>query len=262
MKKSTLDIAIVVCAIIVIILVVILEWPTDKKVLSKSTKVEKEVNSEEKVNEETKEIANREERKKEEEVKENSFFSDTTVTTKEEEVVSYVSDVEERISNLNTERTDTTMKKKLENTFITLTDFIFYDGTIKGMTFDELTNTAKQEILDLYETIDSKIESYFPHYKENITSSAKKGYTTTVTKAKKLKDEIITKYKETIGEEEYNNVVSNIEKDKNRFQDAYTPYVEKGKDVASQAIEKGKEVWNTTKDKLDSWYQDFKESRE
>lgn len=262
MKKRTLDIAIVVCAIIVIVLVVILVWPTEKKDLSKSTKVKKEVNSEEKVNKEIKEVSIKEEPKKEEEIKENSFLSDTTVTTKEEEVVSYVSDVEESISNLDTESTDTTMKEKLENTFITLTDFIFYGGTIKGMTFDELTDTAKQEILDLYEKIDSKIESYFPNYKENITSSAKKGYTTVVTKAKELKDEIITKYKETIGEEEYNNVVSNIEEDKNRFQDAYTPYVEKGKDVASQAIEKGKEIWDTTTDKLDSWYQNFKESRE
>lgn len=262
MKKRTLDIAIVVCAIIVIVLAVVLVWPTDKKDLSKSSKVKKEVNSEEKVNKETKEVSNEEEPKTEEEIKENSFLSDTTVTTKEEEVVSYVSDVEESISNLDTESTDTTMKEKLENTFITLTDFIFYGGTIKGMTFDELTDTAKQEILDLYEKIDSKIEFYFPNYKENITSSAKKGYTTAVTKAKELKDEIITKYKETIGEEEYNNVVSNIEEDKNRFQDAYTPYVEKGKEIGSQAIEKGKEAVGSAIDKLDSWYQGFKESRE
>ena len=154
------------------------------------------------------------------------------------------------------------MKEKLENTFITLTDFIFYDGTIKGMTFDELTDTAKQEILELYEKIDSKIESYFPNYKENITSSAKKGYTTAVSKAKELKDTIVAKYKETVGEEEYNNVASNLEEDKNSLKDAYTPYVEKGKEIASQAVDKGKEVWNSTKDKLDSWYQNFKESRE
>ena len=45
MKKHALDIAIVVCAIIVIVLVVILVWPTEKKDLSKSTKVKKEVNN-------------------------------------------------------------------------------------------------------------------------------------------------------------------------------------------------------------------------
>ena len=73
-----------------------------------------------------------------------------------------------RIENMNVDSTNTTMKEKLENTFITLTDFIFYDGTIKGMTFDELTDTAKQEILDLYEKIDSKkkkarAQVFFPH---------------------------------------------------------------------------------------------------
>lgn len=255
MKKHALDIAIVVCSIIVIILVVVLVWPTDKKELASSGNSKKEVTSEEKVE---KEVAVN----KEEEIQEKSLLSDDTKATNEEEVVSYVSDVEACISNLDAESTNTTMKEKLENTFITLTDFIFYDGTIKGMTFDELTDTAKQEILELYEKIDSKIESYFPNYKENITSSAKKGYTTAVSKAKELKDTIVAKYKETVGEEEYNNVVSNIEEDKNRFQDAYTPYVEKGKDVASQAVDKGKEVWNSTKDKLDSWYQNFKESRE
>ena len=255
MKKQPVDIAIIICACIVLILLVVLLWPIDK---NNTGKIAEDKAQTEKVKQEKEE----KQEKNEQEIKENSLLSDTKETTKEEEVVSYVSNVEARIENMNVDSTDTTMKEKLENTFITLTDFIFYDGTIKGMTFDELTDTAKQEILDLYETIDSKIESYFPHYKENITSSAKKGYTTTVTKAKKLKDEIITKYKETIGEEEYNNVVSNIEKDKNRFQDAYTPYVEKGKEIGSQAIEKGKEAVGSAIDKLDSWYQGFKESRE
>ena len=158
MKKHALDIAIVVCSIIVIILVVVLVWPTDKKELASSGNSKKEVTSEEKVE---KEVAVN----KEEEIQENSLLSDDTKATNEEEVVSYVSDVEARISNLDAESTNTTMKEKLENTFIILTDFIFYDGTIKGMTFDELTDTAKQEILELYEKIDSKIESYFPNYK-------------------------------------------------------------------------------------------------
>ena len=262
MKKRTLDIAIVVCAIIVIVLVVILVWPTEKKDLSKSTKVKKEVNSEEKVNKEIKEVSIKEEPKKEEEIKENSFLSDTTVTTKEEEVVSYVSDVEESISNLDTESTDTTMKEKLENTFITLTDFIFYGGSIKGVTFQELTDSAKESVLTLYEKIDSTIESKFPNYKEDIKSTAKKSYTTVVSKASELKDTIISKYKEKVGEEAYNNVVDSFTEDKNRFQDAYTPYVEKGKEIGSQAIEKGKEAVGSAIDKLDSWYQGFKESRE
>ncbi len=258
MKKHALDIAIIVCFLIVIILIVVLVWPTGKDTLSKNTKAKKEINNTEKVNAKDTE----EKSVQETEIKENSFLSDTAVASNEDEVVSYVSDVESQIATLNANSTDTTMKEKLENTFITLTDFIFYGGTIKGMTFNQLTDTAKEKVLDLYEKIDSKIESYFPNYKEDIASSAKKGYTTVVTKAKELKDEILAKYKEKVGEDAYNNVVSNYEEDKDRFQDAYTPYVEKGKDIASGAIEKGKNVWDTAKDKLDSWYQNFKESRE
>ena len=73
-----------------------------------------------------------------------------------------------------------------------------------------------------------------------------------------MKDAIISKYKEKVGEDAYNNVVDSFTEDKNRFQDAYSPYVEKGKEIGSQAIEKGKEAIG----KLDSWYQGFKESRE
>ena len=261
MKKHPLDIAILICLIIIIVLLVILIWPTGNDTSKKNSKKDTE----------TKEVVEREKSKEKSNSTDNTgsddssktLFTDTATANNEEEVVSYISEVEQEVEALSQgQQNSKSVKEKLEDTFITLTDFIFYGGSIKGVTFQELTDSAKESVLTLYEKIDSTIESKFPNYKENIKSTAKKSYTTVVSKASELKDTIISKYKEKVGEEAYNNVVDSFTEDKNRFQDAYTPYVEKGKEIGSQAIEKGKEAVGSAIGKLDSWYQGFKESRE
>ncbi len=261
MKKHPLDIAILICLIIIIVLLVILIWPTGNDTSKKNSKKDTE----------TKEVVEKEKSKEKNNSTDNigsddsskTLFTDTAKAKNEEEVVSYISEVEQEVEALSQgQQNSKSVKEKLEDTFITLTDFIFYGGSIKGVTFHELTDSAKEKVLTLYEKIDSTIESKFPNYKENIKSTAKKSYTTVVSKASELKDTIISKYKEKVGEEAYNNVVDSFTEDKNRFQDAYTPYVEKGKEIGSQAIEKGKEAVGSAIGKLDSWYQGFKESRE
>lgn len=257
MKKHPLDIAILICLIIIIVLLVILIWPTGDDTSKKNSKKDTE----------TKEVVEKEKNNSTDNTSSDdsskTLFTDTAKAQNEEEVVSYISEVEQEVETLAQEQQNSkSVKEKLEDTFITLTDFIFYGGSIKGVTFQELTDSAKERVLTLYEKIDSTIESKFPNYKEDIKSTAKKSYTTVVSKASELKDTIISKYKEKVGEEAYNNVVDSFTEDKNRFQDAYTPYVEKGKEIGSQAIEKGKEAVGSAIGKLDSWYQGFKESRE
>ena len=61
--------------------------------------------------------------------------------------------------------------------FITIIDFIFYKGTIKGYTFNELSNSAKLKVLSSALYFDSKIDKYFPGYKESISSTTKNIYT-------------------------------------------------------------------------------------
>lgn len=257
MKKHPLDIAILICLIIIIVLLVLLLWPINKN--SSKSNSKKGNNTAEEINKDA------DKNKKIDSSRSDSetLFTDTKKANSEEEVISYISEVEQEVNTLSSESNNSkSVKKKLEDTFVTLTDFIFYGGTIKGVTFESLTDTAKEKVLILYENIDSTIESKFPDYKENIKSTAEKSYTSVVSKASDLKDTIISKYKEKVGEDAYNNVEDNFNEDKNRFQDAYAPYVEKGKEIGSQAIEKGKEVVGSTIDKLDDWYQGFKESRE
>ena len=258
MKKNPLDIVIIILLVIIIVLLIILIWPKEEQTASK-----KESNTSENVKKTDQKESSSESTSFSSTDTSDTLFTDTSKASNENEVVTYVEEVEKEVETLAaSDGDDKSVKEKLEDTFITLTDFIFYDGTIKGVTFQELTDGAKEKVLDLYEKIDSTIENKFPNYKENIKSTARKSYTTVVTKAKELKDSIVSKYKDYVGEDQYNNTVDTFEEDKNRFQDAYSPYVEKGKEVGTKAIEKGKEVIHSAIGKLDSWYQDYKESRE
>lgn len=52
--------------------------------------------------------------------------------------------------------------------FITVVDFLFYDGTIGGRTFDSLTDEAKGKALALYDEMSIYIEANWPLWKEKI----------------------------------------------------------------------------------------------
>ncbi len=54
----------------------------------------------------------------------------------------------------------------IEDNFIIIIDFIFYDTSINGITFKELNEDNKKHILDLFNKMDEDIMSYFPNYKE------------------------------------------------------------------------------------------------
>lgn len=248
MKKHPLNIVIVILFVVIVILAFLLFFPKEENSAKKGKKQQ--------------DVVQKKDKQQEVEEKE-TLFVDTSLANGEEEVVSYIDEVSTSIDEVESQTKSSRLSKKtLENTFITLTDFIFYGGTIKGYTFSELSDNGKQKVLSLYEELDQKVEKKFPGYKEEISSSATRSYTTVVSKAGQLKESIVSKYKEQVGEEAYSNVVDNFSSDKERFYDAYHPYVEKGKEIGSQAIDKGKEVAGNAADRLEQWYQNYKESRE
>ncbi len=89
--------------------------------------------------------------------------------------------------SLDTEFKTSSIKESLKNGFITVVDFIFYGGSIKGHTFAELSESAKLKVLSMAMYFDSKIDEYFPGYKESISSTTGKIYTT-------MKEEIVSTY--------------------------------------------------------------------
>lgn len=197
--------------------------------------------------------------KKEETTKEIVLVTENTnkeEPVSDDEVVEYINNVTNEVSELNSEKSlSQKTKESLKKTFITLTDFIFYDGTIKGKTFKELSSEAQEKVLELYEKLDSKIESIFPNYKEEIKDTSTKTYSKVKEKAKELKEKIKSIYIERVGEDTYQKEMEIIENTKDKV-------VEKASPVISDVKDKAKETYTKTKDKLDKWYKNFKESSE
>ena len=61
-------------------------------------------------------------------------------------------------------------ENKLKSYFILITDFIFYDGKICNTSFKDLSNEAKERIINIYVALDNKLEAKSPRYKEKIAT--------------------------------------------------------------------------------------------
>lgn len=96
------------------------------------------------------------------------------------QVLSYFNDLKNDIDSSN-------IKDNIKSSFITVVDFLFYNGKIKGYAFNELSNSAKLKVLAIALYFDKKIEEYYPGYKESISSSTSKVYTS-------IKAKIVTTY--------------------------------------------------------------------
>lgn len=193
---------------------------------------------------------------KSEEVSLIEVNNDASEEATDEDVVNYVSTIENEIENINyKESNKETIKEKLKENFIILTDFIFYDGTIKGKTFNELTTSAKEEILELYEKIDNKIESIYPNYKEEIKDTSTKVYSKAKSMVISLKDYLKKSYIDSVGEDTYQKKMEIIKDTKEKVKEKTEPVIDTAK-------EKTKETYEKTKDKLNNWYQGIKGSSE
>ena len=180
------------------------------------------------------------------------------VTTKEEtpqnKNVTYstkdnlvIDELNTTIDTINKEKRGTSFTESAKSTFITLVDFIFYDGTIKGVTFDELTESGKQKVLELASKIDNSLEEKSPGYKDKISDTAGK----VLNKASEIIKDNATNMdnfaRESLGEENYQALI-----------DASQKFKEKSKDALNFVQDSGSKILNSTKDKLDKWYKNFK----
>lgn len=199
----------------------------------------------------TKNVQTEEIIKVEPEVPTKESLEEESSTTNDITIINYINDVEKEVTTLTNNENSISTKEKLKNTFIALTDFIFYNGTINGITFNELSSSAQEKVLEIYTNIDRKIESYYPNYKETIKTTSQNIYTNVIEKANSIKE----KYKEKVGEDSYNNNKEIIEEDLNRLKETINPTVDYVK-------ENSKNIYDSVKEKADNWYQNYKESSE
>ena len=139
------------------------------------------------------------------------------------------------------------IKQTSKEIFITIVDFIFYDGEIKGVTFDQLTDSGKQRILEIASNIDNKIENKFPNYKDTISNTAKDAFNKASSLIKKGANNIKEFSKEKLGEDNYNKIIEA----KNEFIFYTKNAIEIIGDFGSDIFEDGKEY-------IKEWYDKFK----
>lgn len=106
----------------------------------------------------------------------NTINNNTDVNN---EMINYFDNTLKEIDNIK-------LKEQAKEKFVELVDFIFYDGSIKGHTFKELSNTTKAKIIKIFINIDNKIETKYPNYKETIKDTSNKAYNNIKTKIKEL----------------------------------------------------------------------------
>ena len=131
--------------------------------------------------------------------------------------------------------------------FVSIVDFLFYDGEINGVTFDELTDSGKQKVLEIASKVDNSIESKIPGYKETISDTASKAFNKASEVIKSGANNLNNFAREKLGEENYQSII-----------DAKDELVYYTKNAINFLGDVGGKVFNSVKDKLDSWYQDFK----
>lgn len=142
---------------------------------------------------------------------------------------------------------DENFKDKASSTFISIVDFLFYDGTIKGISFDELTEKGKEKVLEIACKIDVKLEEKCPGYKETISNSTSKAYQKASEIIKNGAKNINDFAKNALGDENYQAII-----------DAKDELAKYSKDALNFVTGAGSKVFNDTKDKLNEWYQNFK----
>ena len=158
-----------------------------------------------------------------------------------------IDELNNTLKNIEESTQDENFKDKASSTFISIVDFLFYDGTIKGITFDELTEKGKEKVLEIASKIDVKLEEKCPGYKETISNSTSNAYQKASEIIKKGAKNLNNFAKNALGDENYQAII-----------DAKDELKKYSKDALNFVTGAGSKVFNDTKDKLNEWYQNFK----
>ena len=164
----------------------------------------------------------------------NNSNNNVTSKSADEAVLEYVNTIQ---SDADKGITDT-----LKSGFITVVDFLFYNGKIAGHTFNELTTSAKLEVLKAALWIDDKIDNVFPGYKETISNGANKVYTS-------IKNLIVNAYLDITSNicENHDDLCTSAKEGFQDLKESFGLTWEFLKDLASSGLDKLKnwyEIWS------------------
>lgn len=158
-----------------------------------------------------------------------------------------IESLETAYNNIKNSEVTENFKVNAKATFINIVDFLFYDGTIKGVTFKELTDSGKTKVLELANKIDDAIEKKVPNYKDSIASGASKAYKACSELIKKGASNLNSFLQSKLSEENYNSIINS--------KDDLVYYT---KNAVSFLKDTGSKLFSTAKEKLSDWYNKYK----
>lgn len=103
---------------------------------------------------------------------------------------------------------DSDLLDKAKVYFVYTVDFLFYDGDIKGIKFNDLSDMAKSQLLKDISTIDDLICTKFPNYKETIGNGSEAAYNKASEIIKAGSSNIKNFTLEKLGRENYNKILN------------------------------------------------------
>lgn len=161
----------------------------------------------------------------------------TTPTYTENDVIEYFQTASDNLDQQN-DQNNSSFVDKAKNAFTTVVDFIFYGKEINGYTFNELTTSAKMKIIEIALKIDSKINEYFPNYKESI----KAGYENIKGKLAYAYLEITSSLCEAVG----TDTCEQAKEDFNNMKKSFSFTFDLIKELAKSGASKVKEFYENT----------------
>lgn len=163
-----------------------------------------------------------------------SFAQEKVEEYNDETFIDYLNDLkEETIEYLNSKEVEENKEKIIDN-FIIVVDFIYFDGEIKGVKFDDLKDSTKEEVYQILSILDENIENKIPNYKDNLEE-----------KYNKVKNKIVEKIDEVNQKIDDDETLSEI---KDKTIEGLTEI----KDIT-------KNEYETVKKYVKKWYFDLKD---
>lgn len=158
----------------------------------------------------------------------------------DERIISYA---ELSYDEVNNAKDKESISSSIKSKFVTLIDFIFYNGTINGKKFSELSDSAKAKVIYYTLLLDNKIDTLWPNYKSTIKD-----------KTKDLKVKLIAKYMDIT-----TNICENNETGCQMVKDDFTLLKKSLSltwDIVKSAFKYG---YNKTYTYLKNWYEVWRE---
>lgn len=163
-------------------------------------------------------------------------------TENDTKIINEFNQLETKLDNAISEESLET-EDKAKGVFILIVDFVFYEGEINNVTFDELSDAGKEKVLKIATSIDDKINLKYPDYKNTIANTTKQAFNKTSELIKKGATNINNFSQDSFSNEYYNSIIL--------VKEDLIYYTKKASPIIGEV---GQIFYQATKSSITTWY--------